>query len=106
MALSTTTKSVRPILREIPGGQMKSMVSPPWQAQHLLPQQPHPHRKEVLPGLIIQRVKMVIESRRARLTIYTILKLQSLARIQPRTPIRVSMKEPNTTIECELTMRL
>src|SRR5437667_11147291 len=49
---------------------------------------------------------MVIESSKARLTIYTILKLQSLARIQLPTPIRVSMKEPNTTIECELTMRL
>ena len=40
------------------------------------------------------------------MTIYTSLKLERLARMELPTPLQVSVKQPNITIECELTMRL
>src|SRR4029453_6508195 len=49
---------------------------------------------------------MVSKSSRARLIIYTILKLQRSARIKLPTAQQVSMRRPNIIIECELTMRL
>src|SRR5437667_11772957 len=49
---------------------------------------------------------MVIKSSKALLMIYTSLKLASLAQMQLPTVLQVSVKEPNITIECELTMRL
>src|SRR5947207_193050 len=49
---------------------------------------------------------MVIQSSKALLMIYTSVKLASLLRIKSPTALRVSVKGPNITIECELTMRL
>src|SRR5712671_3751388 len=49
---------------------------------------------------------MVIKLSKALLTIYTILRLGSLARTKLSTPLQVSAKGPNITIGCELTMRL
>src|SRR5712691_6469318 len=48
---------------------------------------------------------MVIKLSKALLTIYTTVRLRSLARTKPPTALRVSVKGPNITIECELTMR-
>src|SRR6266568_7657184 len=49
---------------------------------------------------------MVIESSKALLMIYTSSKFTSLLPMQPPTALQVSVKEPNITIECELTIRL
>src|SRR5438552_19172957 len=49
---------------------------------------------------------MVIKLSKALLTIYTTLRLGSLARTKLPTALQVSVQGRNTTIGCELTMRL
>src|SRR6266700_7459029 len=49
---------------------------------------------------------MVIKLSKALLTIYTTLRLRSLARTKLPTTLLVSVQGRNTTIECELKMRL
>src|SRR5438552_4123183 len=49
---------------------------------------------------------MVIESSKALSMIYTSSKFTSLVRMQPPTMLQVSVKGPNITTECALTIRL